>query len=61
MTLTADPTVGELSSLTLSTPEPGIALLTLYRPERLNALSPDLLAELHDTLDAARPPTRRAG
>ncbi|WP_134765657.1 enoyl-CoA hydratase/isomerase family protein [Nocardioides sp. 1609] len=38
-------------TLELSRPEPGIALLTLDRPHRLNALSPDLLAELHAVLD----------
>ncbi len=41
-----------MSTLELSTPEPGIALLTLSRPERLNAMSAELLAELHRTLDA---------
>lgn len=49
-----------MSTLELSTPEPGIALLTLSRPERLNALSAELLADLHRTLDevAADPEVR---
>jgi enoyl-CoA hydratase len=33
--------------------EPGVTLLTLNRPERLNAMTADLVGELHDTLDAA--------
>ncbi|MFA1542564.1 enoyl-CoA hydratase/isomerase family protein [Actinomadura monticuli] len=41
-----------MSTLELSSPEPGIALLTLSRPERLNALSAELLADLHRTLAA---------
>ncbi|MEV4672574.1 MULTISPECIES: enoyl-CoA hydratase/isomerase family protein [Actinomadura] len=49
-----------MTTLELSTPEPGIALLTLSRPERLNALSAELLDDLHRTLDevAADPATR---
>ena len=31
--------------------EPGIVLVTMNRPERLNALSQGLIAELHDTFD----------
>ena len=31
--------------------EPGILLVTLNRPERLNALSQGLIAELHTTFD----------
>ncbi|SDC21081.1 Enoyl-CoA hydratase [Geodermatophilus telluris] len=48
------------TTLRLESPEPGIAVLTLDRPERLNALSPDLLRELHATLDrlAADPSVR---
>lgn len=33
-------------------PEPHVALLTLNRPERLNAMSIDLVVELYDTLEA---------
>jgi enoyl-CoA hydratase len=32
---------------------PGITLLTLNRPERLNAMTAELIGELHDALDAA--------
>jgi enoyl-CoA hydratase len=37
--------------LHVSSPEPGVALVELDRPHRLNAMSPDLLRELHATLD----------
>ncbi len=30
--------------------EPGIVLVTMNRPDRLNALSQGLIAELHETL-----------
>src|SRR5690349_25124562 len=33
-----------------SEPEPGIALLTLNRPERLNAMSNELVSDLHEML-----------
>lgn len=39
--------------LSLEEPEPGIGLLTLRRPARLNALSWPLIDELHETLAAA--------
>jgi enoyl-CoA hydratase len=35
-------------------PEAGVVLLRLNRPERLNALIPSLVAEMHDHLDAAK-------
>jgi enoyl-CoA hydratase len=41
-----------LETLRLAAPEPGVVVLTLDRPERLNALSADLLRELHAVLDA---------
>jgi enoyl-CoA hydratase/carnithine racemase len=34
--------------------EPGITLLTLNRPERLNAMTAELVGELHDALGGAR-------
>ena len=58
--MTATESTPATSTLRLESPEPGIAVLTLDRPERLNALSPDLLLELHATLDrlAADPSVR---
>jgi enoyl-CoA hydratase len=38
-------------TLTLSEPEPGVALLTLNRPDRLNAISLNLLEEFKQVLD----------
>ena len=35
----------------LSTPSPGIALVTLNRPDKLNAMTSELVESLHDTLD----------
>jgi enoyl-CoA hydratase len=40
-----------MEHLTLEATEPGIALLTLNRPDRLNALSQGLIAELHQVFD----------
>jgi enoyl-CoA hydratase len=42
----------DLTTIRLASPEPGVVVLTLDRPERLNALSADLLRELHAVLDA---------
>jgi enoyl-CoA hydratase len=42
----------DLDTIRLASPEPGVLVLTLDRPERLNAMSPDLLQELHTVLDA---------
>jgi enoyl-CoA hydratase len=39
------------ATVRLDQPTPGVRLLTLDRPHRLNALSFDLVAELHDALD----------
>ena len=36
----------------LSSPSPGIALVTLNRPDKLNAMTSELVETLHDTLDA---------
>jgi enoyl-CoA hydratase len=41
-----------VGNVTLETVEPHISLITLNRPERLNALTFELTAELHDALDA---------
>ena len=41
-----------MSDVTLTQPRPGVTVLTLDRPERLNALSASLVDELHDVLDA---------
>lgn len=41
-----------MSSLRLERPEPHIAVLTIDRPDRLNAITFDLVAELHDAFDA---------
>ncbi|MGH9210178.1 MAG: enoyl-CoA hydratase/isomerase family protein [Acidimicrobiales bacterium] len=40
-----------MSTVELSSPRAGVALVTLNRPERLNAMSHELVAELHATLD----------
>lgn len=47
--MTADTT--ELATLTLEQRTDGIALLSLRRPERLNAISLRLVDDLHDVLD----------
>jgi enoyl-CoA hydratase len=44
-------TTQEDRTLGLTRPEPGIAVLTLDRPARLNALSPELIEDLHAALD----------
>lgn len=41
-----------MPTLELTRPRPEIAVITLNRPEKLNALSPELVEELHRTLDA---------
>lgn len=49
-----------MPNLELTHPRPEIAVLTLNRPAKLNALSPDLVEDLHHTLDAiAEDPTCR--
>lgn len=42
-----------MSLVLLDRPTPGVAVITLNRPERLNALTPDLLAEFDAQLSAA--------
>jgi enoyl-CoA hydratase len=41
-----------MDNITLETVEPHISVITLNRPDRLNALTFELTAELHDALDA---------
>jgi enoyl-CoA hydratase/carnithine racemase len=43
-----------MANLELSRPRPDIALLTLNRPDRLNALNHALVEDLHATLDGIR-------
>jgi enoyl-CoA hydratase len=40
-----------MTTVQRSTPKPGVTLLTLDRPERLNAMSHELVADLHRALD----------
>src|SRR6476619_4113009 len=46
--------VWRMPNLELPYPRPDIAVLTLNRPEKLNALSHELVEDLHTTLDAIR-------
>ena len=41
-----------MSTVRAETPTPGVTLLTLNRPERLNAMSHELVADLHSALDS---------
>src|SRR4051794_10163997 len=41
-----------MSTVVVSTPQPGVTQLTLNRPEKLNAMNVDLIASLHDTFSA---------
>ncbi|CAM3560129.1 enoyl-CoA hydratase/isomerase family protein [Mycobacterium frederiksbergense] len=43
-----------MSQLELTHPRPEIAVITLNRPEKLNALSSTLVEELHNTLDTIK-------
>ena len=42
-------------------PEPGIALVTLNRPDRLNAMSHELVADLHEVARRRSATTARCG
>src|SRR4051794_9207634 len=43
-----------MSTVLTSSPRAGVTLLTLDRPERLNAMNHELVADLHDALDAVK-------
>ena len=40
-----------MTTLDVTRPQPEVALITLNRPEKLNALNPELVEGLHATLD----------
>lgn len=40
-----------MATIELSTPRPGVKVLTLNRPDRLNALNHELVSDLHGALD----------
>jgi len=41
-----------VNTIRLDQPQPGITVLTLDRPDRLNAMNAELITELHEALDA---------
>ena len=40
-------------TITTSSPRDGVALITIGRPDKRNALTPDMIAALHDAFDRA--------
>lgn len=42
-----------MTCITVDVPQDGVSLITLHRPERLNAMTAELVEELHQALDAA--------
>jgi enoyl-CoA hydratase len=43
-----------MTTIDLSTPRPGVAVVRLDRPDRLNAMNHELVQDLHDVLDGLR-------
>jgi enoyl-CoA hydratase len=43
-----------MPTIELSSPRPGVAVVTLNRPDRLNAMNHELVGDLHDALDELR-------
>ena len=50
-----------MTSITLEHPDDGITLVTLNRPDKLNAMTAELVSELHGAARRGRSRPRRAG